>query len=179
MKKLLEITSILLICASPILAVELGNGITIFNKSPRLIDMVTTLSSIRAWGANYYVTIELPKNVGESLQKLTIKQSQGAEIISYDLTETLAFEGTPLNRGNSLTVAKAKQNLDTNEITIILDPPVPPGNTITVGLKPKINPEIGGVYLFGITAYPTGEKPQGLYLGPGRLRFYQHSDRFP
>ncbi len=179
MKKILGIIIFFVLGISPTIAMELGNGLTIFNKSPRLVNVVTTLSGIRVDGAKYYFTIELGENVGEPLQKLTIKQSQGSEIINYYLDETIAFEGEPINRGQSLSISRTKQNLDNHEITILLDPPLEPGTTFTVALKPKRNPQEPGVYQFSISAYPTGEKPQGLYIGLGRLQFYHHGYRFP
>ncbi|MEA5535213.1 DUF2808 domain-containing protein [Crocosphaera sp. XPORK-15E] len=179
LKYVLGIVSSSVLSVSPLLALEMGNGVTLFNKSPRLVDVSTTLSSIRVRGANYYFTLELPENVDEPLQKLTIQQSQGPDTIYFYLEETFAFEGKPINRGNALTVAEVKRNLDNNKITINFEPPIPPGTTFTIALKPQKNPEISGNYQFGITAYPVGKKAQGLYLGPGRLRFYPHSDRFP
>ncbi|WP_287138853.1 DUF2808 domain-containing protein, partial [Crocosphaera sp.] len=75
--------------------------------------------------------------------------------------------------------ARVKRNLDNNTIAVIFDPPIPPGKTFTIAMKPKSNPEMSGNYQFAITAYPTGENPQGLYLGLGRLNFNQKGDRFP
>ncbi len=49
-----------------------------------------------------------------------------------------------------------------------------PGTKITIGLKAQQNPQRGGVYLFGVTAFAIGEKPHGQFLGFGRLQFYQH-----
>ena len=48
----------------------------------------------------------------------------------------------------------------TAEITVEFQQPIPPGNNLTVGLKPRRNPDYGGVYLFGVTAYPAGENPR-------------------
>ncbi|HAC66116.1 MAG TPA: hypothetical protein DCF68_21930 [Cyanothece sp. UBA12306] len=179
MKKLLGSLIFLTVLVSPAIARELGSGLTVFDKSPLLTNMVTTLSSIRVAGAKYYLTIKLGENVGEPLEKLTLQQSNGSEIVSYYLEQTVAFEGTPVNRGRSLSISETKQNLDNNKISIILDPPINPGTTFTVEFKPKRNPEKPGVYRFTISAYPAGEKPQGLYIGMGRLRFYHHGYRFP
>ena len=56
------------------------------------------------------------------------------------------------------------------EATIAFDPPVSPGTTVTVALRAKRNPS-GGVYLFGVTAFPAGERSWGQFLGYGRLHF--------
>lgn len=56
---------------------------------------------------------------------------------------------------------------DRKKQTVILnfDPPVTPGQTITIGLRPVQNPWISGVYLFGVTANPRGEKSHGQFRG--------------
>jgi Protein of unknown function (DUF2808) len=52
------------------------------------------------------------------------------------------------------------------------NPPVQPGRKVTIALSPQRNPAYSGVYLFGVTAFPTGEKSHGQFLGFGRLHFY-------
>ncbi|MEL4896082.1 DUF2808 domain-containing protein [Crocosphaera sp. Alani8] len=165
--------------SSPLLALNTGNNQTLFNHSPRLLDTVTTLSRIRVQGATYYFTVHLPNNVGESLQRLTLQQTQGLETIYFYLDDTVAFEGKPVNRDDSLNISRVKRNLDNNKISVIFDPPIPPGKTFTIAMKPKSNPEFSGNYQFAITAYPAGENSQGLYIGLGRLSFSQKGDRFP
>ncbi|MDJ0508920.1 MAG: DUF2808 domain-containing protein [Crocosphaera sp.] len=172
------ITSMILM-VSPVLALDIGSDITLFNKSPRLVDLITTLSRIRVQGATYYVTVELPPDIDESLQQLTIQQTQGIDTISFYLEDTIAFEGKPLDRHHALNLARVKRNLDNNQIAVIFDPPIPPGKTFTVAFKPKSNPAMSGNYQFAVTAYPAGKNPQGLYLGLGRLFFEQKGDRFP
>lgn len=178
-KYVLGIASLLTLSVFPCLAMELGNGRTMFDKSPRLVNAITTLSGIRVKGAKYYFTIELGNDVGEPLKKITLQQVQTTPIIDYYLDETFAFEGEPINRGKSLTIARIKQNLDNKAITLIFDCPIAPGTTFTIGLEPRQNPELTGVYLFSLIVYPKGEKPLGLYLGPGRLHFHQRGSHFP
>jgi hypothetical protein len=174
----LSIASILTLSASSGLAVKLADGTTSFDKSPHLIDMVTTLSTIWVWGAKYYVTVDLPNNAGEPLRKLTIHQGQGSDEIDYYLDETFAFEGTHTNRAKPLTLQAVTRDKTTHTISVVFEPPISPGTTFTVGLKPIRNPEYGGIYLFRITAFPVGEKPYGLDLGVGRLQFYEPSNNF-
>ncbi|ACB49973.1 conserved hypothetical protein [Crocosphaera subtropica ATCC 51142] len=178
-KTILGIISSTIFLSSPLLALNTGNNLTLFNKSPRLLDAVTTLSRIRVEGATYYFTVHLPTDVGESLQQLTIQQTQGLETIYFYLDDTIAFEGRPVNRDGHLNIARVKRNLDNNTIAVIFDPPIPPGKTFTIAMKPKSNPEMSGDYQFAITAYPAGENAQGLYLGLGRFNFNQKGDRFP
>ena len=64
-------------------------------------------------------------------------------------------------------------NQETNSMTITFNPPISPGTTITVGLKPFQNPSVAGTYLFGVTVFPEGAIAQSMYLGVGRLHFYK------
>ncbi|WP_287138855.1 DUF2808 domain-containing protein, partial [Crocosphaera sp.] len=99
-KTILGIISGTIFLSSPLLALNVGNNQTLFNHSPQLLDTVTTLSRIRVQGATYYFTVHLPMNVGESLQQLTLQQTQGLETIYFYLDDTIAFEGRPVNRDN-------------------------------------------------------------------------------
>lgn len=148
-----------------------------FLRSPRLTNAMTTYPEVRVWSAVYYFTLELPSDIGQPLGKVTIHQREGFQPIAFDLSYTVAFIGTPDDRGQALPVTPSWDEA-TQTLSIILNPPVPPGSTVTVGIKPWQNPDFGGIYLYGVTAYPPGEKTQGLYLGVGRLQFYQGSDRF-
>ena len=154
-------------------AVTAPNGVVSFNKSPRLIDAYTTFSGVRIRGATYYFDFELPEDAGEPLQKIVISQRQGQKEVKFKLDKTVAYVGTHHNKQQQLNIASTSQNQNTKEIEVILDFPIPPGTTFTVGIKPRKNPIYDGVYLFGVTAFPAGERTNGLYLGVGRFHFYR------
>ncbi|MGL5872722.1 MAG: DUF2808 domain-containing protein [Xenococcaceae cyanobacterium] len=160
------------------LASQFSNGKVVFDKAPRLLDAVTTFNSVRAWGATYYFTIELPKEANEPLQKVIITQRQGSEDIDFLLDKTIAVEGSYGNKGEQLNLQTVDRDEKTGEITVVFDSPVPPGTTFSIGLKPTENPFLSGVYLFGITVFPIGKQPSPLYLGVGRLDFYSGGDSF-
>jgi hypothetical protein len=155
-------------------AFQLAEGMVSFKKPPNLISATTTYKETYVWGATYYFTVELPENAGEPLQRVTINQRQGFEDIRFDLEDTQAFEGTPRHKGERLTLKQVTNDAETKTISVTFDPPVTPGKTFTIGLRPVRNPQVGGAYIFGVTAFPAGEKPYGLYLGPGRLQFYDN-----
>ncbi len=157
-------------------AVQLSDGTVSFNKSPHLLDAATTFNQAWVWGAKYYFTIGLPDDVGEPLQKVTIQQRQGQETIRFFLDETFAFVGTYQDKGATIPVKSVSLDEETSTITIVFTAPVPPGTTFSIGLNPIRNPEYGGIYLFGVTTFPAGEKTSGLYLGVGRLQFYRGGD---
>jgi hypothetical protein len=167
---------LLISSATPAGGIELADGTTAFTQSPRLLSAVTTFSAVRVWSAKYYFTVELPGGAGERLGKLSFQQKSSPETIRFKLDKTFAFAGTPDNRGESITVKETLLNQEDGTITVIFAPPVSAGKTLTVGLKPIKNPTYGGVYLFGVTAFPEGEKPAGMYLGVGRLHFYSNGD---
>jgi hypothetical protein len=52
---------------------------------------------------------------------------------------------------------------------VVFEPAIAPGKTVTVALRPVQNPNFPGVYLFGVTAFPPGEKVHGQFLGFGRF----------
>ncbi|MGK7893138.1 MAG: DUF2808 domain-containing protein [Xenococcus sp. (in: cyanobacteria)] len=149
---------------------------TNFVQSPRLVDSHTTFSGIRVRQAIYYFDIEIPDDAVGSLKKVSFDQRQGAEQIEFRLDKTKAFEGNYRRKQESIALADVSQDEATNTINVTFSTPIEPGSRITIGLKPKINPDLEGFYLFGVTAFPTGEEPTGLYLGVARFYFEQGSD---
>ena len=156
-------------------AAQSPDGTVGFDSAVLLVDSHTTFSSVRIRQAVYYFDLELPKNAGESLQKVKIKQRTGSDEIRFRLDKTKAYLGNHNDKQQQLEVSTT-QDETTGTITVQLKQAIPPGNKLTIGLKPKSNPDFAGAYLFGVTAFPAGAKPQGLYLGAGRLEFYQNSD---
>jgi hypothetical protein len=82
------------------------------------------------------------------------------------------------HRGEALTLGNVTADEENQTVSVTFDPPVPPGTVVTLGLKAERNPRSGGVYLFGVTAFPPGESAYGQFLGYGRFNFYE-SDPFP
>ncbi len=152
--------------------VKLRDGTVSFVQQPRLVETATTIQDVNAWGATYYFTIDLPQNAGEPLQKLTINQHEGVANIRFDLEDTRAFVGTRRDRGENITLGTVTRDKKTRTVTVEFNPPVAPGKTITIGLRPVQNPFSSGVYLFGVKAFPPGEKTAGQFMGYGRLQFY-------
>lgn len=155
---------------------EYPDGTVFFEAPPRLEEVKTTFDETQMWGATYYFTLTLPAQAGEPLEKLIIKQRGGTDDIPLLLDETIAFVGTPDNKQERLSLANISQSDDNREINVEFETLVEPGTTITLGLKPRRNPKYDGVYLFGVTAIPAGETAKGLYLGVGRLQFYDRDD---
>lgn len=153
-------------------AVQLRDGTVAFIQPPDLVDATTTFNSVNVWNATYYFTIDVPQQAGEPLQRVTITQREGGDNIRYDLKDTRAFEGTRHDRGQKLKLGEVTRDREKRTITVNFDPPVVPGKTVTIGLRPVKNPLSSGVYLFGVTAFPAGAKSRGQFIGFGRLHFY-------
>ncbi len=169
---LATVVSLCTMATPSISSTGLANGRVSFKKAPDLVNVETTFNAARVWAARYYFTISVPDNAGEALGQVTINQRQGFEDIEFKLKDTKAFEGTPRRDGQRLRLKEVTKDPKSPTISVVFDPPVPPGKTITIELRPIHNPSVGGVYIFGVTAFPAAENPYGLYLGIGRLHFY-------
>lgn len=158
----------------PAQAVQRADGTVYFSRPPDLQGASTTFNSAYFYGATYYFTLTLPENAGEPLQRVVIRQEGGVDRarLNVDAKSTEAFEGTRRRGGTKLPLKEVTVDPKTREISVVFDPPVAPGRTVTIGLYPVRNPDSGGVYLYGVTAFPAGEKSYGQFLGFGRIHIY-------
>ncbi|MDZ7956620.1 MAG: DUF2808 domain-containing protein [Aulosira sp. DedQUE10] len=157
----------------PTLSPASGTRTAYFTQPPSLLKATTTYNRVNELGAVYYFTINLPENAGEALQKITIQQREGLEYIRFQLDQSVAFEGTESQEGQKIELKDISSDQKNQTVSIAFNPPVSPGKKITIGLKAMQNPRSGGVYLFGVTAFPKGEKSHSQFLGFGRLHFYR------
>ena len=118
------------------------------------------------------------ENAGEPLQRITIVQDEGTDTVRFLPREIEAFEGTRNRLGPKLSLGEVTADHKSRTVTVNFNPPLPPGKTVTIALSPNRNPLSGGVYLFGVTAFPPGEKTHGQFLGFGRLHFYESGNSF-
>ncbi|WP_017717558.1 DUF2808 domain-containing protein [Kamptonema formosum] len=162
--------------SEPAPAVRLADGMVYFVEPPRLLSATTTQKATGVWGAMYYFTLSVPESAGEPLRQVLIRQREGSDTLEFDWDGTRAFEGTPSNRGARLGLAPVRTDRQARTVSVTFDPPVPPGSTVTVALRPVQNPHFSGIYLFGVTAYPAGEPSHGQFLGYGRFHFYSGGD---
>ena len=154
----------------PVSPLDLGDGRTTFERSPRLVRSATSFRG-PAILASYQFTIVIPEDAGEALQAVTIVQQPNFETINFRRDRTRAFLGNSFNGGTSVgVVAVESSSPEGKQIKVVFEQPVEPGNTVTISVRGR-NPLYGGVYQFGITVFPVGENSPGLYLGVGRLHF--------
>ncbi|MCL6435819.1 MAG: DUF2808 domain-containing protein [Leptolyngbyaceae cyanobacterium HOT.MB2.61] len=157
-------------------AVQLSDGTVAFTGAPRLEGASASQSAAYFWGSWYSFTITLPENAGEPLQKVAISQEDNVSYAHFDLRKTEAYEGTRRRSGRRLPIQDVTLDPNKRLITVLFDPPVSPGKTITIELYADRNPYAGGVYLYGVTAFPAGEKARGQFLGFGRIHIYDSYD---
>ena len=163
-------------------AVQLRDGKVYFVHPPSLVSAATTERQTSSSGASYYFTLSVPEDAGEPLQQVEIAQRDGstqARLIQFDAEASRAFIGTRRDRGDELNLGGNRFDRDAQTLSVVFDPPVPPGTTVTLELQPKRNPRRDGIYLFGVTAYPSGTDAYGQFLGYGRLQFDSSDRGFP
>lgn len=158
--------------SSPANAIRLADDTTHFINPPRLKEAFSSQDGNYVWGATYYFTLALPEDAGEPLQRVIILQEGGLGRPLFDTTNIAVFEGVRNRPGKKFSVHKATLDSIVPAITIEFDPPIPAGNTVTIRLYPVRNPSIAGTYLYGVIAFPPGEKARGQYIGVGQIRIY-------
>jgi hypothetical protein len=160
-------------------AVLLGDGKNYFVNLPTFLEAESTVNSVHARSATYYFVIALPKNMGANLQSLEIVQTEGFDAIDFNLNETIAYFQT--ESGDRVAISGKAELIQNPEqprkkIVFTFDPPIPANSELTrkliLGLKPFRNPRYDGVYLFSVSAFPDGDRPNKQFLGYGRLNFY-------
>lgn len=158
--------------AAPTAALEL-RGSTFFTRPPWKADLVSYRTDVGDPRAEYFFTVELDEAAGASLGGLLIRQSSGPDrIFPFSLDRTQAFEGRPRGRGAAIAVEAEFLEVE-RALRVRFPEPVAPGSTVTVTIKPWRNPSVPGTYLFQVTAFPDGPKPNPTPLGSARLRIYR------
>jgi hypothetical protein len=157
--------------ALPGRSVQLADGTVHFNRPPALVAASTSQAATRMPTATHYFTLALSAEAGEPLQRVEIAPD-GSDRLRYRLEETQVFLGDRHQRGPAIGVATTTQDPETGVVRVQLAAPVQPGQTVTMGLRVRRNPRWDGVYLFGVTAFPAGDRVQGQFIGYGRIHFY-------
>lgn len=153
-------------------AVELADGTTAFIRPPQFLDAFTTNDRVMRRHATYFFTLDLPDDADAPLQSVVIApQNLTRYLQPYRLDDTVAFAGTPGAVEGDLGLGNVSVDDDSKAVTVSFDPPVSPGQLVTIGLRPQRNPRLDGIYVFRVTAIPEGDQPQIHIAGHGRLNF--------
>ncbi|NJL48921.1 MAG: DUF2808 domain-containing protein [Leptolyngbyaceae cyanobacterium SM2_5_2] len=154
-------------------AIQYSDGTIGFSYPPRLTDSYATRNLVSDRNVTYYLTFDFPSEAQEPLAKIEITLDEGRDpIFRYWLEATEAFVNTPEGQV-PLPLGELSQDPDTKTLTIALAPPVAPGQSITLALRPVQNPRFAGVYLFGARAFPAGDTVRPTFMGYARLSFYE------
>jgi hypothetical protein len=162
-------------------AIQLADGTVYFENPPRLVDSSILEQAVADSNVKYYFHLSVPDDAGEALQRVEIVQQNGdlfTREVEFEAEESTAYTGHRPRRGDDITIGSALFDENSQTMTLIFDPPVPPGTDLTVRLNAERNPRRAGVYLFGVTAYPEGDIAYGQFLGYGRFHIYNNGSDF-
>lgn len=154
------------------------DGTVYFAQVPRLTRASTTRKRSNSPGSTLKFTVTVPADAGEPLSQISLTQDQNVEAlrISPDRITVASGERWTMETPKLPTQALVPPPRERQPIQVIFDPPLPPGNTVTLGLRPSRTPRSPGVYQFGVIAQPAGEKPFDYFLGYGRITFFDRDN---
>jgi hypothetical protein len=156
------------VAGSSALAVQVADGTVYFNRAPQLVN-TSGYGRLAPFATDFVFSIYTPPDAGEPLQRIDIDLGDfGPELVISQVRVALldrVSEAPP-------TIARTTERTEAGRriLSLVLSQPVAPGRTVAVDLRTAQISRLGGVYLFGITAFPRGEKAHGQFLGFGRVR---------
>jgi Protein of unknown function (DUF2808) len=170
----LMLVATLSLIQSPARSVQVASSPN-FVQVPQLVGIKSFEKGTGSLIATYYLTVTVPAQAGVPLQRLTLTQSQGTSPIQFIAEQTKAYQSQ--NRQAQVGVKLIQQDLASRTTAIAFEPAIAPGQTVTIALRPTMNPAIAGTYQFGVTAFPEGDQVRGQFLGVARLQFYNRGGR--
>ncbi len=164
----------------PASAIQHRDGTIEFSTPPRLIDSYATRNLVSDGSVTYYLTLDFPSAAQEPMDRIVVSLEEGHDPrFRYRLEATEVWQ-TLGDARRSVSLGNLSQDRDTQALTLTFDPPLPPGGTVTLALRPVRNPRFAGVYLFGTTAFPVGDSVRPTFMGFARLSFYERDlQRWP
>lgn len=153
--------------APAVRAVEFPDGTVAFDRPPEFVEVDVNHNCV-SMPADYFFTLQVPENGGEPVQRLTISQEEGLEEIDFNVEVTAACESE--RKGEPIAIADVTRDPNGRNLSIAFERPIQPGETAIVRLHADRNPQTDGIYLFGVTAFPEGDRVRGQFLGFKRLQ---------
>ena len=89
----------------------------------------------------------------------------------FDLAASRAFLGRPRQEGAAVPV-QVRFDGDQRRFQISFPQPPQPGATVTLALKPWMNPNQADTYMFALEALPAGANPAPASLGFATMQIY-------
>jgi hypothetical protein len=133
----------------------------------RLIGVQANESTVASRNTKYTFTINVPKS-SQPLEKISITQRGGLELIKFKGRNVKAY-GSSKDQGK-IKISQIDIDSKTQSLTAIFDPPIQPGQILTVVLPVNENPLSDGNYFFNVVVYLQGKDEAAVSLGTGRLR---------
>jgi hypothetical protein len=157
----------------PAAAIDL-QGQTWFRTPPWQVIFTNYYSDVNQVGGEYYFTVTLPETAGVGLGGLTITQTRGTDrSFNFDLGASRAFLGRPRHEGPAVPV-QVRFDGDQRRFDIQFPEPPQPGATVTLALKPWMNPNQADTYMFAVQALPAGPNPAPAPLGYATMQIYSY-----
>ena len=158
---------------APARAVEL-QGQSWFSTPPWQVIFTNYYSDVSQVGGEYYFTVTLPEQAGVGLGGLTITQTRGVDrSFNFNLAASRAFLGRPRHEGAAVPV-QVRFDADQRRFQISFPEPPQPGATLTLALKPWMNPNQADTYMFAVEALPAGPNPAPAPLGYATMQIYNY-----
>ncbi|MEN8443729.1 MAG: DUF2808 domain-containing protein [Cyanobacteria bacterium J06555_13] len=145
-----------------------------FSRPPRL-EGVRVVNNLQFRESEYLFNISFPADAGGPLQEIVFSQTEGRDYPSFSIRDTHAYAGG--DRNADLPLGLVANDSDEKTMTVVFDPPVEPGQDITVALKAHRNPR-EDTYLYNVVASPQGEAGRSQRIGTGRLQIYKVESLF-
>jgi len=152
-------------------AVRFPDGRIAFDLPPTLVE-ATTQDRQAGFSSRYHFVIQVPVEAGEPFGAVVITPHDQASRIAFSADANEATLAPAYAQGPSVELSSVGGPTGgSNQVLVAFAEPVQPGETVIITLSTNVNPW-GGVYLFGVTGYHTGENSIGQFLGYGRLHIY-------
>ena len=110
-------------------SVQFADGRIVFDHPPQLLGARPSINSAAFLGADYHFTIAIPENAGEALQRVTFIQTSGAKPIKFNLRQTRAYLNQDIKQPTSVDEAVVDNQ---GIVSVSFDPPLQPGETVTI-----------------------------------------------
>ncbi len=156
--------------AGSAVALEGIDGTDYFSEVPVLVD---TEEGNTEFNQYVEVSIVVPEEETVGMQAVLIEQEQNPKdlAISADDVTVVMGEDFDANADEVPATVTFNENNGREQILVNFERPVQPGSAVTIQMEPGTTQELRGTYLFGVSAWPSGDRPRDYFLGFARANF--------
>ena len=158
-------------------AVTFSDGRIAFNSPPLMVKNSVTPSDAGRRNATYRFSISVPQNAGEPLTFVEILPYAVPNTLYFRMNAISAHTGDSIRGGDPIPVIGYSLDNNPSEtrataVGVQFDPPLLPGQTVTIVLKSLRNPSFGGSYTYSAIAYPALDVGVGHRMGFARFTIH-------